>query len=168
MSEWTVIRPERRFVSNLIQSTHVPSTATNPLRFNWRVFRPFVCGAVLVCRDGYSCASSPLRSTFRLSLACTVWDLFACSVGSWAAQKLMKLRTAAPLLAGAITCAGLASIPFWIYRGYGHFLYEGTWVDISCFFAEGSGLAFPFVVATALGFLTLLHGVFWLRVGKDL
>ena len=49
----------------------------------------------------------------------------------------MNLRTGAPLLAGAVTGAGLASIPFWIYRGYGHFLFEGTPADISCFFAEG-------------------------------
>ena len=79
----------------------------------------------------------------------------------------MKLRTAAPLLAGAIAGAGLASIPCWIYRGYGHFLFEGTWADINCFFAEGSGLAFPFVVAPALGLLTLIQSVFWLRIEND-
>ena len=102
-------------------------------------------------------------STFNLSLGCTVWDLFACAAGSWVAQRLMKLRTAAPLLAGAITGAGLATIPFWTYRDYGHFRFEGTWADISCFFAEGAGIAFQFVVAPALGILTLIHGVFWLR-----
>ena len=116
--------------------------------------------------DSYFCAKSPLRTTVRLSLACTIWDFFACVAGSWVAQKLMKLRTALPLLAAAITSAGLASIPFWIYRGYGHFLLEGTWADVTCFFAEGYGLAFIFVVAPALGLLTLLHGVLWLRTGR--
>jgi hypothetical protein len=78
----------------------------------------------------------------------------------------MNLRTAVPLLAAAISGGGLASIPFWIYRGYGHFLFEGTWVDVSCFFAEGYGLAFIFVVAPALGLLTLLYGILWLRTGR--
>ena len=74
-----------------------------------------------------------LRSTFILSLACTIWDLFACVVGTWLAQNMMKLRTAAPLLAGAIACVGLASMTFWIYRGYGHFLFEGTWGTLAVF-----------------------------------
>lgn len=104
-----------------------------------------------------------LSSTFKLSLGCTVLDLFACVVGSWIARKLMKLRTAAPLLAGAITGAGMASIPFWIFRGYGHFIFEGTWADISCVFAKGALITFPFVVAPALGILTLLQGALWLR-----
>jgi hypothetical protein len=105
--------------------------------------------------------------TFSFALGCTVWDLFACMAGSWVAQKLMKLRTAAPLLAGAITGSALASIPFWIYRGYGHFLFEGTWADIGSFFAEGHGIAFPFVIAPALGVLTVIHSAFWLRDGKE-
>lgn len=50
------------------------------------------------------------------------------------------LRTASPLIAGAITGAGLASIPFWLYRGYGHWFLQGTSADISCFFAEGYGI----------------------------
>jgi hypothetical protein len=107
-----------------------------------------------------------LRSTFILTLTCTVWDLFACALGTWFAQNLMKLEAAAPLLGGAITCAGLASMPFWIYRGYGHFLFEGTWGDVRCFFTEGAGIAFPFVIAPVLGFLTLLHGILWLRTKR--
>ena len=107
-----------------------------------------------------------LRSTFILSLACTIWDLFACVVGTWLAQNMMKLRTAAPLLAGAIACVGLASMTFWIYRGYGHFLFEGTWGDVSCFFTEGAGIAFTFVIAPVLGFLTLLHGILWMRTSR--
>ena len=107
-----------------------------------------------------------LRSTLTLSLACTVWDFFACVIGEWVGQNLMKLRTVAPLLGGAIAGAGLASMTFWIYRGYGHFLFEGTWGDVSCFFTEGAGIAFPFVVAPVLGFLTLLHGIIWLRTGR--
>jgi hypothetical protein len=106
-----------------------------------------------------------LRSTFSLSLACTVWDLFACIAGVWLAQNVLNLRTAAPLLGAAITGAALASMPFWIYRGYGHFLFEGTWADVSCFFVEGAGITFPFVVAPVLAFLGLLHGVAWLRSG---
>lgn len=112
---------------------------------------------------GYFCAKSPLLSTLRLSLACSILDLFACAAGSWVARNVMDLRTAAPLIAGAITGTGLASMPFWLYRGYGHWFLQGTSADVSCFFAEGYGIAFPFVVAPALGLLTLMHGILWLR-----
>ena len=78
----------------------------------------------------------------------------------------MRFRTAAPLLAAAITGAGIASLPFWIFRGYGHFLFEGTWADVSCFFAEGHLIVFPFLVAPALGLLTLIHGILWLKTSK--
>lgn len=119
--------------------------------------------------DGYFCArTGPMRSTLRLAVACTLWDLAACSAGSWLALKIMKLRTAAPLLAGALMAGGLVSAPFWIYRGYGHFLFEGTWADVSCFFTEGYGMAFPFVVAPALAILSLVHCAVLLRISKEL
>lgn len=114
---------------------------------------------VLYWFAGHGC----LRSTFTLSLACTIWDLVACIAGVWVAQRLMRLRTAAPLLAGAISGVGLASMTFWIFRGYGHFRFEGTWANVSCFFADDAGLAFSLVVAPLLGLLTLLHSVLWLR-----
>jgi hypothetical protein len=56
-----------------------------------------------------------------------------------------------------IAAAGFASIPFWIYRGHGVFLFENTWADVSCFFTEGRGMAFPFVVAPALSIATLVR-----------
>jgi hypothetical protein len=119
--------------------------------------------------NGYFCArTGPMRTTLRLAVGCTIWDLFTCSAGSWLANMVMKLRIAAPLLSGAFTAAGLASIPFWIYRGYGHFLFEGTWIDVSCFFTEANGLAFPFVVAPALAILSLLHCAALLRISKEL
>lgn len=107
-----------------------------------------------------------LRSTFVLSLACTILNLFGCIVGTWVGHGLVKLRTAAPLLAGSIAGAVLASMTFWIYRGYGHFLFEGTWADVSCFFTEGAGIAFSFIVAPVLGSLTVLYGVIWLRTSR--
>ena len=129
-----------------------------------------LCFAILNLFAGssYFCARGPLRFTFRLALACTIWDLFACVVGLWVGQKMLNSRAAVPMLAGAITAAGIASIPFWIYRGYGHFHFEGTLADVSCYFAEGYGMAFPFVVAPILGLLTLLHGILWLRASKVL
>jgi hypothetical protein len=92
-----------------------------------------------------------------------MWDLFACTAGLFVAQKIINLRTAAPLLAAAISGTGLASIPFWLSRGYGHYLFEGTAIDVSCFFVEGYGLAFSFVIAPALGLLSLAHGILWLQ-----
>jgi hypothetical protein len=40
-------------------------------------------------------------------------------------------------------------------------------MDVSCFFAEGYGIAFPFVVETALGLLTLAHAQLWLRIQEQ-
>lgn len=116
--------------------------------------------------DSYFCAKNPLLSTLRLSLACSILDLFACAAGSWVAQKVMDLRTAAPLIAGAITGTALASMPFWLFRGYGHWFLQGTSADVSCFFAEGYGIAFLFVIAPALGLLTLVHSILWLRTSN--
>jgi hypothetical protein len=117
--------------------------------------------------ESYFCGRRGFLSTFRLSLACTMWDLFACTAGLFVAQKIMNLRTAAPLLAAAISGTGLASIPFWLFRGYGHYLFEGTAIDVSCFFFEGYGLAFAFVIAPALGLLSLAHGILWLRTYNE-
>lgn len=111
----------------------------------------------------YFCGRRGFLSTFRLSLACTMWDLFACTAGLFVSQRILNLRTAAPLSAAVISGTGLASIPFWLFRGYGHYLFEGTPIDVSCFFVEENGLAFPFVVAPALGLLSLAHGILWLR-----
>lgn len=114
----------------------------------------------------YFCSGSPLQSTFRLTFACTTWNLIACTTGSFVARKV-DLRTAAPIVAAAISGVGFASIPFWLFRGYGHFLFEGTVMDVSCFFAEEYGIAFPFVVAPALGLLTLAQTLLWLRIQEQ-
>lgn len=116
---------------------------------------------------GYFCArTGSFPSTFRFAFMCTIWDLIACGLGSSIARYIMKLRTAAPLLTGAFAAVGLASIPFWISSGYGHFLFEGTWLDVSCFFTEGYGLVFPFLMAPALGVLSLVHGAVLLNISK--
>ena len=116
---------------------------------------------------GFFCArTGSLRSTFRFAFVCTIWDLFACSLGTWIARYVPKLQRSAPLLTGALAAAGLASIPFWMYRGYGHFLFEGTWLDVSCFFTEGYGIVFPFLMAPVLGVLSLVHSAVLLKISK--
>ena len=113
--------------------------------------------------ESSSCGRRGLLSTFSLTVACTIWDLFACAAGLFVAQKVLNLRPAAPLLAAAISGSGVASMPFWLFRGYGHYIFEGTAIDVSCFFTEGHVLAFIFVIAPVLGLLSLAHGVIWLR-----
>jgi hypothetical protein len=91
--------------------------------------------------------------TVRLALACTVWDFVAGLCGLEAFRVIRKkadLPAIAPLVSAVITASGLASIPLWLYRGYGRFLFENTWADVSCFFTEGYGFMFPFVVAPVL------------------
>lgn len=116
--------------------------------------------------DSFCSRQGHLATTIRLALACTVWDILACALGSAIARKAMKLPKASPLLTGTIAVIGVASVPFWIYRGYGVFLFEGSWADVSCFFAEGSGIAFPVVVAPAIGLMSLVHGLLLMRLAK--
>jgi hypothetical protein len=109
--------------------------------------------------DPYFCSSSRtgqsrLPVSCKLALACSLWDFAA----GWTAGTIFRHvgRTIPALFAGIIAAVGFASIPFWIYRGYGVFLFENTWADVSCFFTEASGMAFPFVVAPALAAATFI------------
>lgn len=65
----------------------------------------------------------------------------------------------------ALALIGFASIPFWIYDS-GMFLFEGTLLDISCFFTEGYGMVFPLVVAPALALATLAGELIILRLNR--
>jgi len=94
-------------------------------------------------------------TTARLALACTAWDLVASGCALLAASVLKRVSVWNVILAAFVAGLGFASIPFWIYRGYGVFLFENTWADVSCFFTEGYGMMFPFTVAPALALATL-------------
>ena len=80
---------------------------------------------------------------------CTLWDFVSSVCVSAAARSSLVAPKLAPLARAVITGVGVASLPFWIYRGSGVFLFQGTWADVSCVFTEGFGLAFPIVVAPA-------------------
>jgi hypothetical protein len=62
--------------------------------------------------------------------------------------------------------AGFASLPFWLFEGYGHWRFENTGANVSCFFMEGYGMAFPFVVAPLLAMATLVCEVLVYRTQK--
>jgi hypothetical protein len=57
-------------------------------------------------------------------------------------------------------------MPFWIYRGFGVFLFANTWADVSCFFTEGYGMAFLIIEAPLLTAATLLRELFVLRAQR--
>lgn len=82
----------------------------------------------------------------KLALACRAWDIFVDACGAVAIaltgthRQWLQIRVST-LVAGF----GFASAPSWIYRGYGHFLFENTWAEVSCFFIEGYGVMFPMV-----------------------
>jgi hypothetical protein len=103
----------------------------------------------------YFCSSSrgqtrPILAA-KLAIVCTVWAVFAGACGAFAS---LAIRVRAPwiqtLVTAVIAGAGFASIPSLIDRGYGHFVAENTWADVSCFFTEGYGMMFPIVVAPLL------------------
>jgi hypothetical protein len=124
----------------------------------------------LFSSDDTFCARPGARNylimTAQLALALAAYDL-AVSVGvaaaSTAAKKAFKMQWTSPLLTTVIVGSSLAYLPFWIYRGYGSFRFENTWADVSCFFTEGYGLSFPFVVVPVLTLATLLREVLILR-----
>lgn len=95
--------------------------------------------------------------TARLATACTAWDTVAGAAAALSVAATRKHRWIPLAVSTSVSWLGFRSIPSWIYRGYGHFLFENTWADVSCFFTEGYGMAFPLVVAPALGALTLLR-----------
>jgi len=95
--------------------------------------------------------------TARLALACTIWDFVASAAVALGMDAIGEHGRFIPVCSAIVTGVGLASMEFWIYRGYGHFLFENTWADVSCFLTEGFGFMFPVVVAPILALATFLR-----------
>jgi len=99
-------------------------------------------------------------ATLALAVALSILD-FAVSVIVAAARSasstIMKWRWITPVTAAFLVGAVCAYFPSWIYRGYGHFRFENTWADVSCFVTEGYGFGFMFVVAPILALATFLR-----------
>lgn len=110
----------------------------------------YTYGSFFCSRPG---ASSHVAQTLRLTIACTLWEVFV-SIGGAFVGKKCDARRLAPVLSTALALMGFASIPSWIYKG-GRFMFEGTWADVSCFFTEGYGMMFPVFVAPILAAATL-------------
>lgn len=88
--------------------------------------------------DDYFClnpnsAPQPII-TARLALACTLWDTLVGFGIAFTVNAIGEFGRIVPFWATIVTGIGFASIPFWIYRGYGQFLFEHTWADVRCFF----------------------------------
>jgi hypothetical protein len=99
-------------------------------------------------------------TTLKLAVALSVLDFAASMIVALAPSASLPasvLRWIAPITAALLVGAVCASLPIWIYRGYGHFCFENTWADVSCFFAEGYGLSFMFFVAPILALATFLR-----------
>jgi hypothetical protein len=91
--------------------------------------------------------------TLNLTIACTLWEAFVSMCG-WLIANRTGIRGLAALVSTVLALAGFVSVPFWIYDS-GRFLLQGTSADVSCFFTEGYGMAFPLFVAPALALATL-------------
>ena len=96
--------------------------------------------------------------TAKLAFVLTVWNIVATLVGALTRRMLRrKLLWPRLVISTLVAGFGFASIPFWIYRGYGGILFENSWADVSCFFTEGYGVMFPFMVAPVLALATLIQ-----------
>jgi hypothetical protein len=104
--------------------------------------------------------------TFELALVLSVLDLAVSVVVAStldASRRLLKSRWITPVTAALLCGAVCAYFPIWIYRGYGHFRFENTWADVSCFVTEGYGFGFMFLVAPILALATFLQEAVILR-----
>ncbi len=112
----------------------------------------YTYGSPFCSRPG---SSGHAVSTAWLALACTALNVVVVVCGTWfaSAKKGRWRRAFAPLLSATITGAAFGSMPFWMYEGFGSFL----WPDVSCFFTEGYAMAFPLVIAPPLAIASLLH-----------
>src|SRR5579871_2218709 len=103
----------------------------------------------------------------QLGLALAAWDLVAGLAGTFAlaaVENKLGMNRLSQVLTALSAAAGFASIPFWMYRGYGVFRFQNTWADVSCFFTEeGNVFAFLFAVTPLLALVTFLRELLILR-----
>jgi hypothetical protein len=119
----------------------------------------FSSGDTFCARPG---ARNHTIATAQLAFALAGYDLLvSIAVASLAttAKKLFSRQWMIVLLTTLIVGAGFAYLPVWIYRGRGNFRFANTWADVSCFFTEGYGIVFLFIVAPVLTFMTWLREV---------
>ncbi len=110
--------------------------------------------------------NGPLIESIRLAVACTAWTLFASFCGAIASQALGRFFNISPISVTVIVAlSGFASLPLWIYKGYGHFRFENTF-DVSCFFREDAEIAFFIIIAPILTALTFLYEYLAQRITK--
>ena len=83
------------------------------------------------------------------------------------AARILRMRWLGPPVIALVVGLGVGYLPFWIYKGYGHFRFEGTWADASCFFTEGYGLTFPFVLAPLFALLSLTREISMLQLRRE-
>jgi hypothetical protein len=106
----------------------------------------------------------------QLALALAAYSFIVtfgvAAVLSISAPKLGRIRRIRAGISALVVGLGVAFIPFWIYRGYGHFRFEGTWADVSCYFTEGFGLMFPFTVAPLLAIATYVQEIAILKLQR--
>ncbi len=101
-------------------------------------------------------------ATAQLALALAAYDFVVSVLVALlanAAKRVFSWWWITVSLITLIVGAGVAYLPFWIYRGYGNFRFKNTWADVSCFFTEGYVIAFLFIVAPVLACATLLREV---------
>src|SRR5215470_460727 len=97
--------------------------------------------------------SGHLAQTLHLAIACTLWEVLVSTCGALLA-KTFDVRGVAPVVSTTLALIVFASFPFWMSES-GGFISEGMWADVSCFFTEGYGMAFPLIVAPVLALATL-------------
>jgi hypothetical protein len=110
-----------------------------------------------------------LIATAELALALATFDFVVCTSVTMVVKALkttLKLPWMHAMIAALLVGIGLAYLPFWIYKGYGHFRFEHTWADVSCFFTEANELGFILFVAPPLAVATFLREILIRRLAK--
>jgi len=104
-----------------------------------------------------------IESILVFSMLAALWDAVSGLVASAVDPFVGLPRRPAGRVAweSVFTCMfvaalGFLPVPVWIYRGFGHFRFEGTWLDFGCLFAEGYSYGYLMLVGP---FLTAASGV---------
>lgn len=97
------------------------------------------------------------RPVFALAVTIMLFDLVVsllATLGYCGGESIRVERWLLALISAILMVAFAGFLPGLLYKGYGHFILEGTIADTSCLFREGYGMVFPVIVAPPIAALT--------------
>jgi len=125
----------------------------------------------LFSKDDSFCGRPGARShtlvAGQLSLALAAYDaVVSLVVATTLTAALKNFKVTTTWVTTLVVGFGVGILPSWIYRGYGHFRFENSWADVSCFFTEANEFGFLVLIAPLLILTTFAREIIVLRFGR--